>query len=109
MKPGLMLGLSIVVVAGLTVLIVSLVQGIPTPVDAYKPTSEDGRIIYLEACAKCHGASGAGTALAPRLKARGLGPKQVRERVRAGTGRMPKFPNINGEALDKLTNYVNKI
>ena len=109
MKPGWMLGLSIAAVAGLTVLVVFLVQGIPTPIDAYKPRSEDGRIIYLEACAKCHGASGAGTALAPSLKVRRLPPRRVRERIQAGTGRMPKFPNINGDALDKLINYINKI
>lgn len=109
MKPRWMLAMGLVGVAALTVLVVSLVQGIPSPEDAYRPNTADGRIIYLEACAKCHGAQGQGTALAPALKGRSIEPAMIRKQVKSGTGRMPKFPNITLEALDNLLLYVSKL
>ncbi len=109
MKQGLMVGLSLVIVSGLTALVVYFTQGIPVPVDTYKSGSRDGRTIYLEACAKCHGLTGEGTALAPTLKARNVNPNRIRERIQAGTGRMPKFPNIEGEALERLIKFTNKL
>jgi mono/diheme cytochrome c family protein len=104
-----MLAMGLVGVAALTVLVVSLVQGIPSPEDAYRPNTLDGRIIYLEACSKCHGAQGQGTALAPPLRGRSLKPERIWKQVESGTGRMPKFPNITAEALDNLSIYVTEI
>ena len=109
MKPGWMIGLSLVIVSGLTALVVYITQGIPVPVDTYVPSSRNGRTIYLEACAKCHGVSGEGTALAPSLRGRNVDPNRIRERIQAGTGRMPKFPNLRGEALNRLILFTNKI
>ena len=109
MRPRWILVMGLVGVAGLTFLVVSLVQGIPSPEDAYRPNTVDGRIIYLEACAKCHGAQGQGTALAPPLRGRSLKREKILKQVKSGTGRMPKFPNITAEALDDLISYVNRL
>ena len=109
MKPRGMLAMGLVGVAALTVLVVSLVQGIPSPEDAYRPNTLDGSIIYLEACAKCHGAQGEGTALAPPLRGRSLKPERIWKQVKSGTGRMPKFPNITAEALNNLSIHVNTL
>ena len=109
MKPGWGLTLAIVGVGALTALIVFLAQGIPSPQDGYQPNTASGRVVYLEACAKCHGAKGEGTALAPSLKAKRIPSPWVQARVETGTGRMPRFPNIKGEALKNLSRFVNKM
>ena len=109
MKPRWILAVGLAGVAGLTFLVVSLVQGIPSPEDAYRPNTADGRIIYLEACAKCHGAQGQGAALAPPLRGRSLKREKILKQVKSGTGRMPRFPNITAEALDDLLGYGNRL
>ena len=109
MKPGLGITIAILGAAALTALVVSLVQGIPSPEDPYRPSVAAGEVVYLEACAKCHGASGEGTALAPGLRGRKLRLDWVEAKVLDGTGRMPRFPNIQGDALKNLTNHINKM
>jgi mono/diheme cytochrome c family protein len=109
MKSGGTLGIAIVGVAGLTVLILSLAQGIPSPQDEYRPSTTSAGTIYLEACAKCHGFQGEGSALAPPLKGRKISEVQIRNRIVDGTGRMPKFPNVTGVGLSNLLKYVSSM
>ena len=109
MKPGWVLGFSILGAAILAALIVSLVQGIPSPEDAYRPTTVSGKDVFLEACAKCHGVTGEGSGLAPSLKGRGLSVAHIQQRVKFGTGKMPSFPNIDGEALKNLSQFVSSL
>ena len=106
MRPVWLLSMAVVGIGILTVLVLSLAKGIPSPQDGYAPRTVKANIVYLEACAKCHGAQGEGTALAPPLKGRKLSASQVEEQVREGTGRMPRFPKITGEALANLTKFV---
>jgi mono/diheme cytochrome c family protein len=109
MKPGWVLGFAIFGAAVLAALIVSLVQGIPSPEDAYRPSTISGGVVYLEACAKCHGVTGEGSGLAPSLKGRGLPLARIRSHVKFGTGKMPSFPYIDGEALKNLSQYVSNL
>lgn len=96
---------TVIAMAFVTVLIVLSLTG---GVDDYTPATDDGEVIYREACARCHGDDGAGVDPGgPRLAGQAEGPEEVREHVREGKGRMPRFPNIRGRALDNLAAYVN--
>ncbi|MFQ5915743.1 MAG: c-type cytochrome [Nitrospinota bacterium] len=106
MKLGWGLIAGIVGVAGSTALILSLVQGIPIQQDRYQPNTASGSVIFLQACARCHGAKGEGTALAVPLKGRKIPPERVQAQVSSGAERMPRFPNITGEALKSLSEFV---
>lgn len=76
-------------------------------VDHYTPTTDDPAVIFQEACARCHGERGVGDeGIGPRLAGRRDSVEEVRERVIEGEGRMPRFPNIRGAALENLAVYV---
>jgi mono/diheme cytochrome c family protein len=68
----------------------------------YKPASDDGATIYMEACASCHQGGEAGPSLA-RL---GLTADQVEARLRRGGKGMPSFPGIRGKARASLADFV---
>ncbi len=74
--------------------------------DRTRPLSSEGRTVFEEACARCHGPGGEGKGGSPRLRGRGLGPAYVRKMVRGGYRAMPRFPNIRGEALLNIARYV---
>jgi mono/diheme cytochrome c family protein len=94
-----------VVVAGFVsaLIVLSLYGG----VDDYTPATDDAAVIFREACARCHGEGGAGgVGIGPRLAGQGEAPEEVVEQIVEGKGRMPRFPNIRGRALDNLAAYV---
>lgn len=69
----------------------------------YKPDSEDGGTIFMEACRPCHaGPSSPGGSLAGR----GLTERQVVARLKSGGRGMPAFPGITGEARENLVDFV---
>jgi mono/diheme cytochrome c family protein len=76
--------------------------------DPYTPTTDAPEVIFHEACARCHNERGAGgRGIGPRHAGEHVDPAKVRKYVQGGKGRMPRFPNIPGPALDKLVVYVN--
>ena len=97
--------ITVVVMGFLSALIVLSLYG---GVDNYTPTTDDPTVIFREACARCHGENGAGggDGIGPRLVGSGEDPEEVKEHVREGEGRMPRFPNIQGRALENLATYV---
>ncbi len=87
-------------------LILSMLGG----VDNYMPTTENPVVIFREACARCHGERGVGGSdIGPRLAGVGEPIDEVKKQVVEGHGRMPRFPNIRGRALQNLAGYVNEL
>ncbi len=79
-------------------------------VDNYMPTTENPVVIFREACARCHGERGVGGSdIGPRLVGVGESIDEVKKQVIEGHGRMPRFPNIRGRALQNLAAYVNEL
>jgi len=76
--------------------------------DDYVPrATSPGRTIYLEACARCH----SGEPENPKMYYWSINPKNINARyiahkVNAGSLTMPAFPNIQGESMRKLSEYV---
>ncbi len=104
-RKALTLAMAMLVLAFLSVLIVLSVHG---GQDNYTPVTNNGAVIFEEACARCHGPSGlGGETKGPRLAGHVLDPAEVKRQVVEGQGRMPRFPNINGAALENLGAYVN--
>ncbi|MCF7970071.1 MAG: cytochrome c [Methylococcaceae bacterium] len=71
-----------------------------------RPTSS-AKTIYLEACADCH----SGEPENPEMYYWSINPKNINARyiahkVNAGSLTMPGFPNIQGESMRKLSEYV---
>ncbi len=69
--------------------------------------SSPARTIYLEACAGCH----SGEPENPKIYYWSIHPKNINvkyiaHKVNAGGLTMPSFPNIKGESMRKLTEYV---
>lgn len=68
-----------------------------------------GAGIYAQQCAVCHGADRRGSPPAfPSLV--GVGQRmtagQIAQRIEEGGGRMPAFPNLQGQALSSLVHYL---
>ena len=70
----------------------------------------EGAAIYTQACAVCHGARGEGKGgLGNPLRGRALPPAYIKEVVRRGRNKMPALPHIQGEALENVARYVNRL
>ena len=73
---------------------------------------EEGRALYLEGCASCHGLDAEGTSTAPSL----IGAGAAAVHFQVATGRMPlsapsvqvgrKDPVYNAEQIDQLAAYI---
>ena len=75
--------------------------------DQYTPESADPGTVYSEACARCHGERGEGSAwLYPALSGNRDDAQEVIEIVRRGATFMPSFPNIPDSILSRLAGYV---
>ncbi len=73
-------------------------------------TTGDGAAVYSQACAVCHGARGEGKGgLGNPLRGRALPPAYIKEVVRRGRNKMPALPHIQGEALENVARYVNRL
>ncbi|MBT3350567.1 MAG: cytochrome c [Nitrospinaceae bacterium] len=67
-------------------------------------------ILFQQACSQCHGKNGEGVkSLTPPLKGRGLPMAYVRLQIYKGSQKMPAFPFIKGETLDRLAKYVTEL
>ena len=75
--------------------------------DNYRPMTNEPEVIFHQACVRCHSEKGVGgQGIGPRLAGKVVPPDEVREHVQKGKGRMPRFPNIRGEALENLAGCV---
>ena len=69
----------------------------------YKPDTDDGGTIFMEACRPCHaGPSSPGGS----LTGRNFTERQVAARLSSGGKGMPSFPGIKGEARTNLIRFV---
>jgi quinoprotein glucose dehydrogenase len=70
-----------------------------------------GRATYLSQCGVCHGEDRAGSPpTIPSLLdvSSRLNSKQIAATIHEGRGRMPGFPNIKGDQLEKLLDYLSR-
>jgi len=76
--------------------------------DDYTPRpSSSAKTIYLEACARCH----SGETENPAMYYWSINPKNINTRyiaykVNTGSLTMPSFPNIQGESMNNLSEFV---
>ncbi|MFP5206569.1 MAG: PQQ-binding-like beta-propeller repeat protein [Acidobacteriota bacterium] len=71
--------------------------------------ASQGASLYAQQCAVCHGVDRRGSPPAfPSLLGVGqrLTAREIAARIREGAGRMPAFPNLQGEALTSLIDYL---
>jgi quinoprotein glucose dehydrogenase len=74
-----------------------------------RATTDAGAAAYISQCAMCHGERRQGSP--PQFPSLiditdRLSESQIEDLVHQGRGRMPTFPNIKGETLDLLINYL---
>ena len=99
------IALTVVALAFVAVLVVLSLTG---GSDMYTPMTSDPAVIFHEACARCHNERGTGgRGIGPRLVGKRVPPGEVKELLAEGEGRMPRFPNVQGEPLENLARYVN--
>lgn len=77
---------------------------------APRESSTDGRLLFLENCAICHGVAGRGSANAPALAGRDLGSvERIAQTIARGKplAGMPAFRKwLTGAQIDALARYV---
>lgn len=99
------IAMTVVVLAFVAVLVVLSMTG---GSDMYTPTTDDAAVIFREACARCHNERGAGgSGIGKKLAGKRVPVGEVKQIIQEGDGRMPRFPNVQGEALERLARYVN--
>ncbi len=73
-------------------------------------TTGEGAVLFAQTCAACHGERGEGRReLGNPLRGRALPPNYIKEVIRRGRNRMPALPHIQGEALENVARYVNRL
>ncbi len=71
----------------------------------YTPEANtSGEQVYQAACAGCHVKNEQGNIFT--FDKANANKAYIAERVKNGNLRMPKFPNIQGESLNKLSDYL---
>lgn len=71
-----------------------------------------GEEIYAELCARCHGADlsgGVGPTLGPGSNASSETDEYLEFTIVNGRGRMPSFPSLSQEQVDRLVAYVREV
>ncbi len=72
--------------------------------DYTPPADATGENIFSTACTECHKPLSANVAM---LLSESMANKEaITKKFQSGSMRMPAFPNINGEAADRLAEYV---
>lgn len=71
----------------------------------YEPYSDNGAIIYHEACARCHD-DASDAPLILRGDIRNLDREKIVDALVAGRVGMPSYPKIEGEYLDALVEFI---
>jgi mono/diheme cytochrome c family protein len=74
-------------------------------ISQYEPYSDNGAIIYHEACARCHD-DAFDAPLLLRSEVRNLSREKIVDALANGRAGMPSFPLIEGEYLDGLVEFV---
>ena len=73
-------------------------------------TTGEGAALFAQTCAACHGERGEGRSeLGNPLRGRALPLAYIKEVIRRGRNRMPALPHIQGEALESVARYVNRL
>lgn len=84
-------------------LIISFTAGCSKSSDYTPPKEASGEDIFKASCVECHKEA------APKLfelAEDSATTDAIKKRIAEGNMMMPKFPNIQGESLDKLAEYV---
>ncbi len=75
----------------------------------YKPTTDNPKVIYEEACSWCHGSDFEGTVRGPSLVKNELEILRIRKMLVEGNEKMPRFKHLTGDTLESVINYVSKL
>lgn len=76
------------------------------------PEDATGEEIYVELCARCHGADmegGVFPALGPGSSAADETDEYIEFTIVNGRGRMPSFPSLRGQQVDRLVAYIREV
>ncbi len=77
------------------------------------PTEDaSGEEIYAELCARCHGADlggGVAPALGPGSNSAGETDEYLEFTIINGRGRMPSFPSLDQQQVDRLIAYIREV
>jgi cytochrome c551 len=71
-----------------------------------------GEEIYAQLCARCHGSDlsgGVAPGLGPDSNAATEDDEYLEFTVSNGRGRMPSFPSLSTEQLDRLVGYIREV
>jgi len=93
--------------AAVAACVVTLLAGFAcgSNISDYEPYSDNGAIIYHEACARCHD-DGSDAPLILRGDIRNLDREKIVDALAAGRVGMPSYPKIEGEYLDALVEFI---
>lgn len=69
----------------------------------------NGKELFLQNCAVCHGRDGEGTVQAKGLRRRQLDTAYVKRIIQTGNTVMPRFHFIHDPALSEIADYVHKM
>jgi mono/diheme cytochrome c family protein len=73
------------------------------------PVGPPGQTVYLDACARCHGADLLGRGGTPALSSyriASLGDQTMRLAIQYGKGEMPAFGGLTSTQVDDLISYL---
>lgn len=71
-----------------------------------------GEEIYAQLCARCHGADlggRVGPSLGPDSNAAAESDEFIEFTVSNGRGRMPEFPSLDDQQIDRLVAYIREV
>ena len=88
----------------LTILALFILVGCGASKDYTPPADASGENIFSSACTECHKPLSANVAMI--LSEKVTSKEAIIKKFQSGSMRMPAFKNIQGEAADRLAEYV---
>ncbi len=88
----------------LTISILLILVGCGTSKDYTPPADASGEKIFSSACTECHKPLSANVAMI--LSEKTANKEAIVKKFQSGSMRMPAFKNIQGDAADRLADYV---
>jgi cytochrome c551 len=88
----------------LTISALFILAGCGSSRDYSPPTDASGEKIFSTACTECHKPLSANVAMI--LSEKVANKDEIIKKFQSGSMRMPAFKNIQGEAADRLAEYV---
>lgn len=88
----------------LTMSALLILVGCGTSKDYTPPADASGETIFSSACTECHKPISANVAMA--LSEKVANKEAIIKKFQSGSMRMPAFKNIQGEAADRLADYI---